>query len=332
MVTLYTPLVAIVAGIVCGAFYVIGLSYSLWGMFLVLCSPLPIYIAGLKWGSLASGMAGIFAVMGVVIFGDLLLASVFSIAFVMPAFLLAHLATQPVGGTTETPQWLSAAGLTQALLIIGLLQVVTATVAVSMTDGGLTGTIRSNLSLLLETIYGARSSHGPDAVTDVVDIVDFWGALVLGAILAVIAMTHATMGTLAQGLVASNTTPLRPSPSFWRLRLPAWPAILAMLLGLTVFILDTISDGPSDSLCFLIYLFSGFFLVLCVGFLLQGLAVLHALTRGMGAQPFILAGSYMVVLVFQPFGAMVFAAIGFAERWANFRERFGVDLDTSMED
>ena len=71
---------------------------------------------------------------------------------------------------------------------------------------------------------------------------------------------------------------------------------------------------------------------MCVGFLLQGLAVLHALTRGMGAQPFILAGSYMVVLVFQPFGVMVFAAIGFADRWANFRERFGVDLDATMED
>ena len=332
MKTLYTPLVALVAGVISAVCFVVGLSHSLWGVFLVLCSPLPIYIAGLGWGSLSAGLAGVFAVMGVMACGDPLLASIFSVVFMMPAFLLSHLAVQPVGGTEAEPVRMRVSGLVQALLIIGLVLVAITSLALASTQAGLVGTIRSNLSLLAETFFGARSSHGPDAVNDVADLVNFWDSLVLGLILAVVMTVHATMGALAQGLVRSGGSPIRNAPPFWQFRLPAWPGILAVVLAAVVMGLDTVSGDRTGTTAFVIYLFTGFVLVLCVGFLLQGLAVLHALTRGMGAQPFILAGTYMVVLVFQPFGAMAFAAVGFAERWANFRERFGVDADTAMED
>ena len=328
---LYIPLVALVAGFSSAALYVVGLGGSVWGVFLVLISPLPIYIAGLKWGSLAAGAAGVFAVMAAVVAGDLLLASVFSVAFMMPAFFLTHLAIRPVGGDGDDPVWPGATRLTLALMAVGLLEVAVAALAISMTEAGLPGTVRSNLSLLAESLYGARSSHGPDAVTDVVDLVDFWDSLVLGCILAVVLAAHVAMGALAQGLVSGGATPLRPSPAFGRLRLPAWPSVAALLLAATVLGLDALEGDRVGTAGFLIHVLTGFLLVLCVGFLLQGLAVLHALTRGMGAQPFILAGSYMAVLVFQPFGAMAFAAVGFAECWANFRERFGVGDDAATE-
>jgi len=332
MLSLYTPLVALVAGVVSAVFFIVGLSHSLWGVFLVLCSPLPIYIAALGWGSLAAGMAGVFAVMGAMAVGDPLLASIFSIVFIMPAFLLGHLAVQPTGGTKEAPEWVRASSLVQALLIIGLFEVLAASLALSLTNAGLPGTVRSNLSFLTANFFGATASHGPDAVTDIASIVDFWDSLLLGLILAVVMTTHATMGALAQGLVRSGGTPIRPAPAFWQFRLHAWPSIMATILVLIILGLDTVSSSRVGPAAFTTYLLTGFVLVLCVGFLLQGLAVLHALTRGMGVQPFILAGSYAVVLVFQPFGAMAFAAVGFAERWANFRERFGVDADTAMED
>jgi hypothetical protein len=333
MLTLYTPLVAMVAGIAAGSLYVVGLSHSIWGVFLVLCSPLPIYIASLSFNSLASGIAGVIAVAGVMAFSDPLLASVFSIAFVLPAFLLGHIATQQVGKTQHgDPIYRSAADMTQMLLILGVFIVTISALAVSLTPAGLVGSIRSNLNLLMNDFYGADASHGPDAVTNLADIVDLWDSLVLGMIVAVVVASHAAMGALGQGLARSGGKAQRPAPAFWRLRLPGWPSYLTLLLGVAVMGLDTLSGDREGTIAFVIYLLTGFLLVLGVGFLLQGLAVLHALTRGMGAQPFILAGSYLVVLVFQPFGAMVFATVGFVERWANFRERFGVDSDAAMED
>lgn len=333
MLTLYTPLVAMVAGIAAGVLYVVGLSHSIWGVFLVLCSPLPIYIASLSFNSLASGIAGVIAVAGVMAFSDPLLASVFSIAFVLPAFILGHLATQQVGKTQEgDPVYLSAADMTQILLNLGMFIFAISAFAVSMTPAGLVGTVRSNLNLLMNNFYGADASHGPDAVTNLAEIVDFWDTLVLGMIVAVVMVSHAAMGALGQGLARSGGKTQRPAPAFWRLRLPGWPSWLTLLLGAAVMGLDTLSGDREGTIAFVIYILTGFLLVLGVGFLLQGLAVLHALTRGMGAQPFILAGGYLVVLVFQPFGAMVFATVGFVERWANFRERFGVDPDAAMED
>jgi hypothetical protein len=322
-----------VAGIAAGSLYVVGLSHSIWGVFLVLCSPLPIYIASLSFNSLASGIAGVIAVAGVMAFSDPLLASVFSIAFVLPAFLLGHIATQQVGKTQHgDPIYRSAADMTQMLLILGVFIVTISALAVSLTPAGLVGSIRSNLNLLMNDFYGADASHGPDAVTNLADIVDLWDSLVLGMIVAVVVASHAAMGALGQGLARSGGKAQRPAPAFWRLRLPGWPSYLTLLLGVAVMGLDTLSGDREGTIAFVIYLLTGFLLVLGVGFLLQGLAVLHALTRGMGAQPFILAGSYLVVLVFQPFGAMVFATVGFVERWANFRERFGVDSDAAMED
>ena len=52
----------------------------------------------------------------------------------------------------------------------------------------------------------------------------------------------------------------------------------------------------------------------------------------MRTQVLVLAGAYFVVLAFSPFGPAAFATVGFAERWGNFRERFGAELDAGMED
>ncbi len=333
MLTLYTPVVALLAGIAAGALYVVGLSHSIWGVFLVLCSPLPIYIAGLGMNSLASGIAGVVAVAGTMAFSDPLLASVFSVAFVMPAFLLGHVATQQIDKTPDTGNvYLSASDLTQILVILGLFILIIAALAVSLTQAGLVGTIRSNLNLLMSTFYGTDASHGPDAVTNIAQIADFWDSLVLGTIVAVVVVSHAAMGALAQGLVRSGGYAQRPAPPFWRLRLPGWPFYATLLIGVVVLGLDTLGGDREGTIAFAVYILTGFLLVFGVGFLLQGLAVLHALTRGISAQPLILAGSYLVVLVFQPFGAMAFTAVGFVERWANFRERFGVDPNAAMED
>ncbi len=323
ILTPYVPLVAMAAAFASGLLFVFGLTSSFWGLFLIVCSPLPIYLAGLGWGSLASGFAGVLAIACVMMFLDPVTASIYSVGFVIPAFILAHLAVQPTDGSDDNPIWLSSSALARAFLVVGLLEITVTTSAVAMTEAGLAGTVRGNLSV----VTGWFESGGDEAGQAVAELIDFWDSLVLGALVGGIMISHVVMGALAQGLLVSLAKPKRPSPVFWQLRLPAWPSIAAVVLAITALAIDALAGDRADLPAFLVYLLTGLVLVLCSGFLLQGLAVLHALTRGMGMQPLILMGSYVVVLVFQPFGAMVFAAVGFAECWAGFRERFGVADD-----
>lgn len=331
MARLHAFAAAVTAGAAAALLFLFGagLGLSLAGTFLVLASPLPIYVAGLGWGSLAAGGAGAVAVMGATLYGDPLAASVFSVAFVMPAFLLTHLAVSPLapaaGGGGGEVLWRSASALALALVAIGLTEVAVAALALAAGDAGLAGNIRERLAALMAAAYGVQPGAGDDGA--IAAIVDLWDSLVLGAIVAAVMLAHAALGALAQGLVRSAGVLRRPAPVFWRLRLPAWLAVLAAALAITAFALDMAVAGREGPAAFAVYLLTGFLLVLGAGFLLQGLAVLHALTRGMSAQPLVLAGCYMTVLVFQPFGALAFAAVGFAECWAGFRERFGAGME-----
>lgn len=325
-------LLAVVAGMASAMFYIVGLSFSAWGLFFVLLSPLPIFMAGLGGGAVAGGIAGAVAVIAALLTSanDPLLGSVFSVFFVLPAFFLARLAVlSRTDESTETKpsrtKWFPLNGLAQTLVVIGLIDVILVAIVLSFTEVGLAGTVRHNLNLIVGAVY---SDSAPE---EYAEIVDQWDSLVFGAVVALIMTSLAGCGALAQGLLASSGRNLRPSPGFWQLTLPGWNAIGAIVCLLVAFLAQDLFDG-SDWVVLLTYVATGFALVFVVGFLLQGLAVMHALTRGQTFQFLILTGVYLVVAAFQPFGALTFAAVGLADRWGNFRQRFGPGLDPEMED
>ena len=320
-------LIAVVAGLAAAMFYIVGLSFSAWGLFLVLLSPLPIFMAGLGAGATAGGIAGAVAVIASLVYsgGDPLLVSVFSMFFVLPAFFLARLAVLSRDDEAGKTVWFPLDGLAQALIVIGLLDVALTAVVLSLGETGLAGTVRHNLELIVGAVY-ADSAPGDYAV-----IIDQWDSLVFGAMVAVVMGSLAACGALAQGLLVSLGRNFRPTPPFWRLRLPNWPAIALILCVAAGFVVEDLF-GTSDAVIFVSYVATGFALVFIVGFLLQGLAVMHGMTRGQSFQFLILTGVYLVVITFQPFGALTFAAVGLADRWGNFRERFGPGFDPDMED
>jgi hypothetical protein len=296
-------------------------------LFLVLLSPLPIFMAGLGAGATAGGIAGAVAVVAALIYSgsDPLLGSVFSVFFVLPAFFLARLAILSREDETGKITWFPLDGLAQTLVVIGLVDVALTAVVLSLTDMGLAGTVRQNLELIVGAVYGDSSPQ------DYAVIVDQWDSLVFGAVVAVVMVSLAGCGALAQGLLVSFGRHLRPTPPFWRLGLPNWPAFGLIICVAVGFVAEDLF-GTSDTIIFVSYLATGFALVFVVGFLLQGLAVMHGMTRGLSFQFLILTGVYLVVITFQPFGALTFSAVGLADRWGSFRERFGPGLDPEMED
>jgi Predicted membrane protein (DUF2232) len=320
-------LIAVVAGLAAAMCYIVGLSFSAWGLFLVLLSPLPIFMAGLGGGATAGGIAGAVAVVASLVYSssDPLLGSVFSMFFVLPAFFLARLAVLSRQDDAGKTDWFPLGGLAQALIVIGLLDVTLTAVVLSLSEAGLAGTVRQNLALIVGMVYA------DSAPQDYAVIIDQWDSLVFGALVAVVMVSLAATGALAQGLLASQGRNIRPTPQFWRLRLPNWPVVGVIVCVAVGFVAEDLF-GTSDAVIFVSYVSTGFALVFVVGFLLQGLAVMHGMTRGQSFQFLILTGVYLVVITFQPFGALTFAAVGLADRWGNFRERFGPGLDPEMED
>ncbi len=316
---------AVVAGPLCAAAFLIGIDHSIWGVFLALISPLPIYMATLGWSSISSGFAGVLAVCIAMVFSGPFLASVFSVIFVIPAFLLSHVSCIPVSDDPEDRKWPTASQLVQLLIGAGVFLVILVSLALAVTPNGLIGTVRDNLFSVIDLVFQSEGSD-PET-TGLNELVDIWDSLVLGLIVASVVIAHGAMGALGQGLVRSFATPRRTTPAFWQLRLPVHYPIAAVLLLAAVLLFDLGFESTGGFWTFAEFLATALLLVLAAGFLIQGLAVLHALTRGMMFQPLILIGCYFVVLIFQPFGALAFALIGFAEPWAGFRERFGVETE-----
>jgi len=320
------PLIALLAGAASAGLYVYGLTLTITGVFLLLLAPLPLWLAGLGWGSTAAGLAGVVGAIAVLLLSDPMIGTMYAVMLAIPTAILAHLA---VARHKEpgSEKWFPANALISALVVVGLIQALIAALALAATDAGLVGTVRGNLV----TVFGAYVTEDSGAGSGAV--IDQWDSLVLGALIALTMMAQAGTGALAQGLLAAANKALRPSPSFWALRVGDWTRVLIVPLLIAVVVLDATgmaADGGSGG--FFQFLGMAFVLVLGVGFLLQGLAVMHALTRGMRIQPLVLAGVYLVALVFQPFGSALFALIGFFDRWGNFRERFGVETDADMED
>jgi len=320
-------LIAVVAGLAAAMFYIVGLSFSAWGLFLVFVSPLPVFMAGLGGGATAGGIAGAVAVVAALIYSgsDPLLGSVFSVFFVLPAFFLARLAVMSRRTSDGAEVWFPLDGLVQTLIVIGLVDVALTAIVLSLGEPGLAGTVRLNL----ERIVGAVYAEAPR--DEYMAIVDQWDSLVFGTLVAAVMTCLAICGALAQGLLVSLGRNLRPTPGFWRLRLPGWPAVgLVVCVAVGMGVEDLF--GTSETVIFVSYVATGFALVFVVGYLLQGLAVMHGMTRGQSFQFLILTGVYLVAITFQPFGALTFAAVGLADQWGNFRERFGPGLGPEMED
>jgi hypothetical protein len=320
------PLIGLVAGAVSAGLYLYGLTLTITSMFVLLLAPLPLWIAGLGWGATAAGLAGAVGAIVTLLVGDPLIASVYAGAFAIPTAILAHLA---VAKKTEggEDRWFPRNALLGALIAIGLVQALVVALVLASSDRGLVGTVRDNLSVLLGAYGTETAAEGTDS------LVDQWDSLVLGLIVAVLMVAQAGTGALAQGLLAAAGARLRPTPAFWALRAGdwmRWSIVPLLVLAVALDATGAAADGGIGG--FVQFLAMAFVLALGVGFLLQGLAVMHALTRGMRAQPFILAGVYFIALAMQPFGTALFALIGFFDRWGNFRERFGIEGGADMED
>ncbi|MFQ5954133.1 MAG: DUF2232 domain-containing protein [Kiloniellales bacterium] len=298
----YWPL-AIGAGLMSAVMYGLLTTGSAAAFVLAYFIQLPIFLAGLGLGVVAGAVAGAVGLSALMV-ADGVFAAAFYLAVILPALVMIQKAL--LGRETEAGavEWYPPGRLAIWLAGLALAALVAAMLALTGAPGGLEGAVqafvRANLADMLSRVpeqSGAR--------------VETVAKILPGIVLCSWMLMTIINGGLAQGLLSRFGHNIRPSLDIAELELPRWaPITLAVALALAVF-----GNG-----------WLGFFgvtalAVVAVPFFLAGLAVIHAMARPHKSRQAILGLCYVILVIFA-WPAIMVAALGLIEQWAQLRRHF----------
>jgi hypothetical protein len=287
-------LVGVGAGAAAALLFASVASGSIAAIFLFYLAPLPILIAALGWSHWAGLIAAALATAAVGILSGFFFIAVPVISF--GAWWLGYLAllARPVanGGGTGL-EWYPVGRLVLWAAIIGTL-----IVAAAIPNFG---TDQASLQAGLRKTY-ERILRDP-ALIDVLVIAVPPAAAVFSTI------TNVCNLWLAARAVKVSARLTRPWPDLSALTLPTWASGLLAAAIAGSFLPD------------LAGILSGTFAAsLLMAFAILGLAVLHAITRGMASRTVLLAGTYAAAIVLG-WPVLAMTILGLADTVFNFRGR-----------
>ncbi|HEY7294819.1 MAG TPA: DUF2232 domain-containing protein [Dehalococcoidia bacterium] len=292
---------AIVCGVAGGCLYLAVSLATPGALILVYMTQLPLFVAGLWFGTGAAALAGITGSALLLASSKLLDAVLFAAVNAIPVVLLVRQALLARTGSDGTLAWyppglltawltgLALAGIGGALLLFG-------------GPGGLHATLQDVVSQVLDRL-ARRPLPNRDQVAEAL-------ALLIPGVIAASWMVMAVINaTLAQGLLARFGANWRPTPDLAQLTLPLW---VPLALGLAA--AATMLGGAFH------FLGINMIIALLVPFCLAGLAVLHTAARRLSHPTMVLVCFYTVAATFGwPF--LVVALVGLLESWLGLRRR-----------
>lgn len=301
------------AGLVSAALFASAATATALAGILFYLAPLPICLAGLGWGSASAGVA---ALTGTVVVASVLgpaTGAIFAIAIGAPIAVLCYLtllarpAAAPQGEALGALEWYPLGRLVGwAAIIAGIL----AGIMVLML-GYDAESYRESIKDLLE--HSALKELGRDGTLvndDTIASLSSVLAWTLPAAFAIIWQSLALFNLwLAGVIVEASGRALRPWPQLDALELPN-----AFFLAFTGSLLASFLPGLAGLLA------TGLAGALFFAYVLQGLAVLHAFSRGMPFRGLLLASVYLALLLLG-WVAFVVAILGLAEPMLHLRER-----------
>jgi len=306
-------LIGIGAGAAAALLFASVMSGSPLSVVLFYLAPLPILIAALGWSHYAALVAAIAAAASLAAVFNSTLFIAFLIGIGLPAWWLGYLAllARPVEGAPDGMEWYPTGHLVVWAAILGA-----AAVSAGMLYFGTDeASFRASLRGFLERMLAAAERMGADTPMPMPPQADRGRVLdVLVAILPPTAAVFTAATNMLNLWLASRITRIsgrlnRPPSALADMRFPFYaPALIGM-----AFIAS-----------FLPGMLGQFGVVLTGTMLLAygllGLAVMHAITRGMGSRPFALGGLYAAVIVFG-WPILLLSMLGLADTAFDLRGR-----------
>lgn len=317
---LSTVLIGLAAGACAAVLFASAvLGKSALGFVLMFIVPLPKFLAGLGWGWRAALIAAVTATIAVGVIANPLSGLAYGLSQGLPAVGLCYLAYLNRGAGTDPSsarqvEWYPVGRLLawSAGIAGGL------TAMTIFTLGSSTEALRQQLQKLVELFRTTLTQVNPEAARTL--DVPAMTELMLNLLPATFAAS-ALIGILFNLWLAARITQasgrlLRPWPDLTAIQLPPGTA---MALALTAALsLPTSWIGMPD---YPRLLASGFASALFLAYVLVGMAVVHAMTRGKSGRLIILVAFYAALLFLNPWSALVVALIALAEPFAPWRRR-----------
>ena len=298
----------IVGGLAAGALFGSIVTGSLGAALLAYFAAAPLFLVGLSLGWLpaaAAALVGAATVAGIVGF---FAAGYFALVIGLPVAVLCRqaLLNRPDGqGGVE---WYPPGRLVAALTAIAA-AALAAMFAVAVLEGV---DPRQEVQRTIEAVLDAGMPPEIAESAKEQGLAERAANILPGIAAALLFLTLALDGVLGQSIAARLAIARRPSPPWREMTLPAWPLYalgLSCLAGIA-------ASGPLE------YIGRNLAIVFAVPFLLQGLAVVHAVAARLPGRAVWLVGFYLLgLLMAWPF--VLVAAMGLAEPYVGLRARLG---------
>jgi len=292
------------AGAATALLYLSLAAGSMLAFMLFYLTPLPLFLAGLGWGTVSLGAGGLTALIMIGFAHGLKVALVFFVSIALPALWLTHLVfvSRPAAGDTAQ-EWyppgrlvIWAAGIGAALISIGLVLL-----------GPDQDELHTMLRSLMEAIF--KDKPTPAQSADIDRLVGYLAVTVLPAS-AVIWMLSMLGNMWLAGRIARASGRLRRD----------WPVLSALefpprfAFAVAAAALASLLPGLAGQMAM------PFLAVFVFAYALLGLAVLHTITRKLPARPFLLGAVYSgIALLGWP--VLLVAVTGLAEPFLKLRQR-----------
>ena len=307
-------LVGVGAGAAAALLFASVASGTALSLFLAHLAPLPILIAALGWNPLAGLIAALCATTTVGAVLGFRTSLGFAIGTAAPAWWLGYLAllARPGGnGAKERLEWYPAGRL---LLWCAFLGSALAAISFMAKFGSDWQTFKTEVRKIAEEIahLQAQASRNPDVANrlESTEIIDAFAAAFPGAVAAAATVTNVFTLWLSGRIVQVSGRLRRPWPDLAMMQLPPLaPAILAAsLLGVWL---------PEFAGLIALSLAASLIMV----FAILGLAVMHAITRGIASRPLMLAAFYVSVIPLAGMPLLFASLLGVAESVLHIRAR-----------
>jgi hypothetical protein len=309
-------LIGIGAGAASALLFASIVSGSALSIALFYVASLPILIATVGWSTLTGLIAAAFAAIGLGLVIDWRFTIAFTLGVGAPAWWLGYLAmlARPAGppdadGKPATLEWYPAGRLVLWTAILGALGVAIMVPYLGFDKQTFEAALRGSFQRML------RAQPGPDGTLQIPGVKD--AKALLDLLVAFMPMAAALLGTvvymlnlwLAGRVVRMSGRLRRPWPDLPSMEFPPIAAALIAAALAGSFLPDI--AGVIASI---------FAVALLIAYGALGLAVVHAITRGINARPIILSVVY-ALLVLQGWPILIFSLLGLIDTGLDLRGR-----------
>lgn len=294
-------------GVVSAAFYLATVFESPAALILAYLACLPLFAVGFGWGAGAATVAAILATALVALATSWVVGFVFALAYAVPAAATVRLALRSRREPNGAVEWYPVGQLVSWLAVYACGSFVL--LALLGGDSGLREAV-SQIEAVMTSVLPAEQS--PQVTVLVSVIAGYFPAIVMASWLVMALVNMA----LAHGLLERFGRNRRPAPQAASIAVPQWYTAVVVAAAALALIARA-SDWETLGI---IARNAG--LALLVPYFLVGLAVVHVWTRQWPARLAILAGFYLLLVVFGWVAMLALIGLGFMEQWLSLRQRF----------